>query len=143
MEDETKTDYKRERFTPGQKVIFSDEAYKKNAGREWFETLVSKMKKTGFLVISSSLSWGGLKTYEIERCCIEESWLEPYKGESVSAPLLSGPLYRPAEDKMTLRNQFAMAALMGLAVGNIDLKTETIVTEAYKIADAMMERRKG
>lgn len=130
------------RFKAGDKVVLSKLMYEECTGLECFERAKQMMRDDGFLVVSEVFE---PRVYIMEGLPVilfTEEWLEPYI-EGTPAPLLSGPLYRPPEDKMTLRDQFAMAALTGLAVGNIDLKTETIVMKAYKIADAMMERRKG
>ena len=130
------------RFKAGDKVVLSETAFRENEGSLWISEVCEFLRKNKFLIVKSISSPSSYDIQEFPRYLFDESWLEPYI-EGTPAPLLSGPLYRPPEDKMTLRDQFAMAALTGLAVGNIDLKTETIVTEAYKIADAMMERRKG
>lgn len=46
-----------------------------------------------------------------------------------------------APEAKTLRDEFAMAALMGLLSANYEF-TDRIAAEIYEIADAMMEARK-
>lgn len=45
------------------------------------------------------------------------------------------------EPQMTLRDQFAMAALTGLLAARADLSAEAIVSYAYGYADSMLKKR--
>ena len=45
-------------------------------------------------------------------------------------------------EAVTLRDQFAIAAMMGLSSGPDNRFPKTLAREAYAIADAMMEARK-
>ena len=55
---------------------------------------------------------------------------------------LNQPFKAPVEDKITVRDQMAMAALVGMDVSFIGNTPKMVAQRVYAIADAMMNERK-
>lgn len=133
------------RFKIGDKVIPSKKMREQCEVSEWFERVKDKVKDDGYLVISQLYGTSTYLMKGLPSVVFSDEWLEPYTEnipKVLSTSIYDCNLLLPLpEDKLSVRDRFAMAALMCFRA---DLFTapEYVAEKAYKVADAMMEVRK-
>jgi len=127
------------KFKIGDKVIPSKQMREQCEVSEWFERVKDKVKDDGYMVISQVYGSGTYIAEGLSSIVFIDEWLEPY----IDQTLIPMPkeVWIPKEE-VSVRDRFAMAALMCFRA---DLFTapEYVAEKAYKVADAMMERRTG
>lgn len=135
------------RFKIGDKVVLSEKAFRDAEGSLWISEVCEFLIKNKFLtVVDTSSASSRCYIEEFPQYIFEESWLVPYIDCEPSPMYLDALHRRPLmflpEDELSVRDRFAMAALMCFRA---DLFTapEYVAEKAYKVADAMMEVRNG
>ena len=133
------------KFKIGDRVIPSKQMREQCEVSEWFERVKDKVKDDGYMVISQVYGSGTYIAEGLPSIVFSDEWLEPYREnipKVLSKSIYGYNLLLPLpEDKLSVRDRFAMAALMCFRA---DLFTapEYVAEKAYKVADAMMEVRK-
>lgn len=139
------------RFKKGDKVVLSEKFYLDCPSTEmtlWVDKLKVKNREAGYLIITDVVrddTYRYRNDYEGIDAYLSDDWLEPYidfePSPSCMDALHRRPLMLLPEDELSVRDRFAMAALMCFRA---DLFTapEYVAEKAYKVADAMMEARK-
>ena len=133
------------KFKVGDRVIPSKLMLEKCEVSEWLERVKDKVEDDGYLVISQIYGTGTYLMKGLPSVIFDEEWLEPYSEnipKVLSTSIYDYNLLLPLpEDRLSVRDRFAMAALMCYRA---DLFTapEYVAEKAYKVADAMMEARK-
>lgn len=128
------------RFKTRDRVVLSKNLYRNllNPQAQWIRSLEQRIEDCGFLVVDKCSEDGIYTVVDFPAISLCDRWLEPYAEDIPFLPLEDGPVYRPKSDTPSLRDQFAMAALMCFRA---DLFTapEYVAEKAYGVADAMME----
>ena len=133
------------KFKIGDRVIPSKQMREQCEVSEWFERVKDKVENDGYMVISQVYGSGTYIAEGLPSIVFSDEWLEPYREnipKVLSKSIYGYNLLLPLpEDKLSVRDRFAMAALMCFRA---DLFTapEYVAEKAYKVADAMMEVRK-
>ena len=133
------------RFKVGDKVVLSEKAFRENEGSLWLSDVCMFLGTNKFLTVGSTSSAASrCSIEEFSQYIFKESWLEPYIDCEPSPSCVDAfqrPLTLLTEDGLSVRDRFAMSALMCFRA---DLFTapEYVAEKAYKVADAMMEVRK-
>lgn len=138
------------RFKVGDKVVLNEKAFRDAEGSLWISEVCEFLCKNKFLTVeSTSSSSSHCYIEEFPQYIFEESWLEPYREnipKVLSTSIYDYNLLLPIpEDKLSVRDRFAMAALKGLLSSGKDCvitEPSSLARVVYSIADAMMEARK-
>ena len=127
------------RFKAGDKVVLSEKAFRENEGSLLISEVCVFLGENKFLTVgSTSSSSSHCNIEEFPQYIFKESWLEPYTEDIPVFPPAANPAYIPTSDKLSLRDQFAIAALMCFRA-DVFTAPEYIAEKVYKVADAMME----
>ena len=124
------------KFKIGDRVIPSKQMREQCEVSEWFERVKDKVENDGYMVISQVYGSGTYIAEGLPSIVFSDEWLEPY-----SPNIEQGPLTLLTEDGLSVRDRFAVAALMCFRA-DVFTAPEYIAEKAYKVADAMMEVRK-
>ena len=128
------------KFKIGDRVIPSKQMREQCEVSEWFERVKDKVENDGYMVISQVYGSGTYIAEGLPSIVFSDEWLEPYSEnipKVLSKSIYGYNLLLPLpEDKLSVRDRFAMAALMCFTA------PEYVAEKAYKVADAMMEVRK-
>lgn len=141
------------KFKVGDKVIPSKQLNEECKETVWLERVKNKVEDDGYMVISQIYGSDVYMVEGLSSVLFREEWLEPY-GENIpkvlSTSIYDYNLLLPLpEDRLSVRDRFAMAALSGMLAHSTRYKPReegadwhwSIAKEAYELADAMMKRR--
>jgi len=132
------------RFKIGDKVIPS-KSLEKYEALEWFKRVKDKVEDDGYLVISLITETGTYAVEGLPDLLFIGKWLEPYVDSIPSPSHLGLPgcmsLVPLPEYGLSMRDQFAMAALKCFNTDVFEDPYDYLAEKAYKVADAMMKVR--